>query len=240
MGSWPARNHSRRLHSSIQPKARPARRGRLWLCKPTLFTCSKAAPKAVMFSTGWRPRLACSPSKTSSMNPQPQLLGGATLRDPNHVPVSPPQRILVVDDDAQVRRISAKTLRGFGYEVNTAEDGAAAWEAIQAESYDLLLTDHNMPKLTGIELAQNLWAARMTLPVILASGAPPTDELRQHPWLKFAAILTKPFATGELLAKVKAALHASDDAQPQAGDPFMFPPADSRPSRPSSRWGLNE
>ena len=155
-------------------------------------------------------------------------------------PVNPAQRILVVDDDALVGRLTARTFLGSGYQVDTAEDGVAGWEAIQAESYDLLLTDHNMPKLTGVELVQKLWAARMTLPVILVSGAPPMDELRQHPWLKFSAILVKPFFTEELLAKVKTALRAPGEAHPHARDPFTVPAADGGQFRPSLRWGLNE
>ncbi len=174
------------------------------------------------------------------MNTLPQAPGVATLRAPNHGPANPAQRILVVDDDALIRRLSARTLLGSGYQVDTAEDGVAGWEAMQAESYDLLLTDHNMPKLTGLELAQKLWAARMTLPVILVSGAPPMDELRQHPWLKFAAILAKPFATEELLAKVKAALRAPDEVHHKVGAPFTFSTGGQSRFRPSSRWGLNK
>lgn len=174
------------------------------------------------------------------MNPLPQASGFETERTPNRGPLNPAQRILVVDDDALVRRISARMLLGSGYQVDTAEDGIAGWEAIQAEPYDLLLTDHNMPKLTGLELAQKLWSARMALPVILVSGALPTEELEQHPWLKFSAVLAKPFSTEALLASVKAALSASDDATHSARAQFTFATAYGRQFKPPSRWGLNE
>jgi CheY-like chemotaxis protein len=138
-------------------------------------------------------------------------------------------RVLVVDDDTVLCRIIARTLLGSGYQVHTAGDGAAAWEALQTGSYDLLLTDHNMPKVTGVELTQMLWSARMTLPV-----------LEQHPWLKFSAILAKPFSTEALLATVKAALCAPDDSKHHAGASFTLPIAEGPQFRPSSRWGINE
>src|SRR6266850_2286293 len=82
----------------------------------------------------------------------------------------PPHRILVVDDDFDIRQLSAKVLRNRGYQVDAAEDGAAGWEALQTSNYDLLITDHNMPKVSGVELVKKMRAARMTLPVVLASG----------------------------------------------------------------------
>jgi DNA-binding response OmpR family regulator len=69
---------------------------------------------------------------------------------PFQCPQKPPHRILVVDDDRDIRQLSAEVLIHSGYEVDTAEDGKAGWEALHAtrhapESYALLITDHNMP-----------------------------------------------------------------------------------------------
>jgi YesN/AraC family two-component response regulator len=64
--------------------------------------------------------------------------------------------------------------------VDTAEDGEFGWEALQAKNYDLLITDNNMPKVSGLELVKKLRSARMALPVILASGAMP-EELNRLP-----------------------------------------------------------
>ncbi len=63
-----------------------------------------------------------------------------------------PRRILAVDDDAIVRQIIARTLTRSGYTVDLAVDGAAGWEALSAVRYDLLITDYNMPKVSGVEL----------------------------------------------------------------------------------------
>ena len=111
----------------------------------------------------------------------------------------PSNRILVVDDDRDLRLLNAEVLRRFGYQTETAEDGAAAWEALQANRYDLLITDNNMPKVSGVELVKKLRSAHMVLPVILASGAIPTEELNRNPWLRPTATMVKPFSSGQLL-----------------------------------------
>jgi DNA-binding response OmpR family regulator len=119
------------------------------------------------------------------------------------------KRILVVDDDEIARQLNADMLRRYGYETQTAEDGAAAWEALQANGYDLLITDNNMPKVSGVELIRKLRSARMALPVVLASGAIPTEAMNSNSSLQLAALLLKPFTLDELLAIVKKVLCAT-------------------------------
>lgn len=140
----------------------------------------------------------------------------------------PLRRILVVDDESYIRQFSTVVLRHSGYAVETAEDGAAAWDALQLNRYDLLVTDNNMCRLTGIGLIRKLHAARMALPVILVSGAMPTDELNRHPWLPIAATLLKPFTTVELLSTVRQILSVADDARAQ-----RYPPATAAVEEPA-------
>ena len=128
-----------------------------------------------------------------------------------HSRTRPSHRILVVDDDAHIRRLSAEALVGSGYHVDAAEDGAAAWEALQIKAFSLMITDQNMPKLTGFELLKKVHAARMALPVIMATGASPTEEFIQYPWLKPAATLLKPYTVEELLGTVREVLSATED-----------------------------
>ncbi len=66
-----------------------------------------------------------------------------------------PHRILVVDDEDNTRKLNAAVLTQAGYEVDTARDGAAGWEALQTGSYDLLITDNSMPKVTGVEMLRS-------------------------------------------------------------------------------------
>ena len=114
-------------------------------------------------------------------------------------------RILVVDDDSDLRWLCAGVLVHAGYQVDTAEDGEIGWQAIRSRNYALLITDNRMPKVSGIELVEKLRSAHMALPVILVSGAMP-EELSQRPWLHLAATLLKPFTDAELLGIVKQIL----------------------------------
>jgi len=125
---------------------------------------------------------------------------------------NPPPQILLVDDDLHLRQLSAGVLIRSGYNVDTAEDGATAWKALGYVSYDLLITDNKMPRVTGLELIKKLRSEDMTLPVILASGTVPVEELKRHPWLRLDATLPKPFTIAELLDMVKKVLHAADSA----------------------------
>jgi len=120
------------------------------------------------------------------------------------------QRILVVEDDPLIRRLNTEVLTYSGYQVDAAEDGATAWVAIQQENYDLIITDNNMPNMTGVDLLQSLHEAHLDLPVIMATGTVPQDELDRQPWLKIEAMLLKPYTFHELLATVKNVLRVAN------------------------------
>lgn len=125
-----------------------------------------------------------------------------------------PQRILVVEDEPGIRRLNVEIFKQAGYHADSAKDGAVAWEMLQLHSYDLLVTDNNMPKLTGIELLQKLHDAHIALPVIMATGILPKQEEIRHPWLQIHATLLKPYSIEELLATVKNILttYAANDS----------------------------
>ncbi len=99
----------------------------------------------------------------------------------------------MVDDEPLIRQLYSELLTSSGYEVDVAEDGAVAWDALQEDAYDLLITDHEMPRVSGIELLKKLQNAHMALPVIMVSGTIPEHDLELHPWLHVDAILSKPF-----------------------------------------------
>ena len=116
----------------------------------------------------------------------------------------------MVDDDKSIRHFCVQALFASGYQVHAAEDGAAAWDALQINSYNLLITDHGMPKVTGVELLQKLYDAHMALPVIMATGTLPEAEFTRCPWLRPNATLLKPYTTAELLEIVKEVLRATN------------------------------
>ena len=113
------------------------------------------------------------------------------------------KRVLVLDDDADLLSLYAITLARAGCTIDTAADGEQGWAALCATEYDLLLTDNDMPHLTGLELVSRLRRAGMTLPVILASGSTFRHSDADSEWLGFAAVLHKPFTSGELVAAVQ-------------------------------------
>ncbi len=129
--------------------------------------------------------------------------------------MKPPHRILVVEDESVIRAMVTTRLAKSGYQVDAAENGADAWAALQVNHYDLLITDNNMPKVSGVELLQRLHATRMALPVIMATGSLPREEFALKPWLEPVATLLKPYTVAELLATVKAVLRAIGGANKQ-------------------------
>lgn len=143
------------------------------------------------------------------------LRSGASAPPEAPCQTRPVKRILLVDDDPLILEFNTAVLSCFGYQTETAEDGAAAWESLQANVYDLLITDNNMPRVSGIELVKKVRAAHLALPVILTSGSLPTGELGRNAWLQPVATLAKPFTGEELLGTVKEVLRESGSAREQ-------------------------
>ena len=142
---------------------------------------------------------------------QPEAPAGA----PHQRPARSAPRILVVDEDSDLRRLYAEALASQGYCVDAAEDGAVAWEALKANRYHLMITEHAIPNLTGIELVKMVRAARMPVPVVMAAGRLPTHELARNPSLQLAATLSKPFPVNALLDTVQNVLRATDSPHVQ-------------------------
>ena len=125
-----------------------------------------------------------------------------------------PHRILVVDDDPEIREIIAVLLKGSGYEVDTAGDGGAGWVALSAKPYDLLITDHMMPKLSGLGLLRRVRAVPMQLPCVLISGDVPWHERELLLLVQPGAIMEKPFSLRTLCDKVGELLSGSQACNP--------------------------
>lgn len=142
-----------------------------------------------------------------------------SLRVVDDVPGEATHRVLVVDDEISIRKLTTEMLTRSGYEVDSAVDGEAGWEALQAKCYDLLITDNFMPKVTGIEMIKKLHAANMRLPVIMATAILPQEEIIQNPWLKAIPMLIKPFKSADLLGIVIKTIGASDHARERVALP---------------------
>ncbi len=114
-------------------------------------------------------------------------------------------RILVVDDDPQIRRVMKVTLTGQGYEVDDAKSGEAALEKLREHRFDLMLLDMNMPGMSGLETCRAVREHSEIAIIMLTVRDTETDKVEA---LDAGAddYVTKPFNPPELSARIRAAL----------------------------------
>ena len=117
-------------------------------------------------------------------------------------------RILVVDDDPQIRRVLRTALIAQGYEVTDARNGEEALEKMRDEKPDLLILDMNMPLLTGEETFHRLREIRPDMPVVLCAGFIEQEKLTRLMGSGLAGLLRKPLAPDEILDHVRATLES--------------------------------
>ena len=118
------------------------------------------------------------------------------------------RKVLVVDDEIHIVHVVAIKLRNNGFEVVTAANGAEAFELACEEHPDIIVTDFQMPIMSGLELIEKLRENSDTenIPVIMltARGFAIEDELKQK--LKVSACLSKPFSPREVLGTIEEVL----------------------------------
>jgi PAS domain S-box-containing protein len=115
------------------------------------------------------------------------------------------EHVLLVDDDAAVRRLTAALLDRLGYRVSTAASGAEAFDLVERadDRFDLVLTDLTMPQMTGRDLMRLLARRHPNLPVVLMTGAPGGEGDEDRPGERR---LAKPFTGRQLARTVRDAL----------------------------------
>jgi len=125
-------------------------------------------------------------------------------------------RILVVDDDPQIRRVMRVTLTGQGYAVDDAKSGDAALEKLREQRFDLVLLDMNMPGMSGLEVCHSI-RGQSEMAVIMLTVRDSEED-------KVAALdagaddyVTKPYNAPELLARIRAALRRTPGTQGPTG-----------------------
>src|SRR6516162_4664564 len=114
--------------------------------------------------------------------------------------------ILVVDDDAPIRRMLERTLTAEGYAVESAADGGAALAAVERAVPDLVVLDVAMPGLDGLSVCRRLRRAGLGLPVLLLTARDAVSDRVAGLDAGADDYLVKPFAPQELLARVRALL----------------------------------
>ena len=121
-------------------------------------------------------------------------------------------RILVVDDDADVRDVLTRFLKRRGYVVEHASDGKEALDAVREHEPDLMLLDIHLPKMSGLDVLSNIQDDNLHTRTIALSGLPDEQMVHNSKALGAVAFMSKPFDFPELTAQIDANLVAGVSA----------------------------
>jgi len=140
----------------------------------------------------------------------------------------PKGNILIVDDEASMRELLQIMLERDGYQVQCAEDGAVAFELLKNNEFDLLISDIQMPKLTGIELLRLLREQDLDQTVLMITAFSSTEEAVEAMKLGAYDYITKPFKNDEIRLVIRNALERKElrrenrELKKQLGNRFSF------------------
>lgn len=123
--------------------------------------------------------------------------------------------ILVVDDQANIRRLYEYTLEKNGYRVFTAENGERALEVIAEQHVDLMILDVMMPKLDGYGCLKAMRESGINVPVLMITARDSAEDLRKSFMLGTDDYMTKPVDETEMLLRIKAILRRSKISEEQ-------------------------
>jgi DNA-binding response OmpR family regulator len=126
-------------------------------------------------------------------------------------------RILIVEDEPQMRRGLRDNLEIEGYDVEIAEDGASGLEKLVHEKFDLVILDVMLPKMSGFDVLRNARASGCSAPIIMLTAK--GEEVDKVLGLELGAddYVTKPFSLRELLARVKAVMRRGESGSHAPG-----------------------
>jgi two-component system, NtrC family, response regulator AtoC len=131
---------------------------------------------------------------------------------------APERTVLIVDDEANLRKVLAAMLRREGYGILSASDGEEAWSLLKTHRVDVVLTDLRMPKIDGMTLLERITKERRELPVVMLTAHGTVDTAVTAMKLGAFDYLTKPFDQDELRVIIKKAADtaAKNDEEPVA------------------------
>lgn len=117
-------------------------------------------------------------------------------------------RIIVAEDEPDIRDIIQRALSAAGHNVTSASDGAAALEIMSHQKFDLLLTDIVMPIMDGVALALNVASAHPDTRILMMTGYADQRDRAHNLDVLIQDIVLKPFSVEEIILKVEEALSA--------------------------------
>ena len=138
---------------------------------------------------------------------RPRIAGRSVAPAPARAtPISGRPRVLVVDDEASISDLLAKTLALAEYDVDVSADGRSALERMRMYPYDLLIADLKMPGMDGLTVIREAKRYKADLPVIIITGFSTESSAIEAVNLGVAGYLTKPFRVPQVLAAAARAL----------------------------------
>jgi two-component system response regulator MprA len=153
----------------------------------------------------------------------------------------PEAAILVVDDDAPIRRMLDRTLSAEGYAVATAADGGEALAAVERSTPDLVVLDVGLPGVDGLSVSRRLRAKGLAVPVLLLTARDSVPDRVAGLDAGADDYLVKPFATEELLARIRALLRRGKSPEELlAFDDLTLDPVTRAAQRGGSALALSE
>lgn len=171
----------------------------------TVYRLIKAGKiPAVRVGRQWRFRKRDIDAWLESQRPRTARATTASMRAAT--PVAGRPRVLVVDDEASIRDLLAKTLALAEYDVDLAPDGRTALERLRIVPYDLLITDLKMPGVDGLAVIREARRMKPDIPVIIITGFSTEASAIEAVNLGVAGYLTKPFRVPRVLAAAAKAL----------------------------------
>jgi excisionase family DNA binding protein len=142
----------------------------------------------------------------SQRGPRTARAAAAPIAAARPVAVAARPRVLVVDDEASIRDLLAKTLALAEYEVDVAPDGRSALDRMRMYPYDLLIADLKMPGMDGLSVIREAKRYKTDLPVIVITGFSTESSAIEAINLGVSGYLTKPFRVPEVLKQAEKAL----------------------------------
>ncbi|PID28206.1 MAG: response regulator [Candidatus Cloacimonadota bacterium] len=120
------------------------------------------------------------------------------------------KKILVAEDEPLMREALSEFLSMFSYQPELAEDGKAAWEKWRCGKYDLLISDINMPNMSGIELLRQVKEEKPDFPVILMTGVNLKKAKERARHFKADFLFCKPFPMKNLISTIEGIFKEQD------------------------------
>jgi excisionase family DNA binding protein len=173
----------------------------------TVYRLIKAGKiPAVRVGRQWRFRKRDIDAWLDSQRPRGGSRASTMPAPPRPAPANARPRVLVVDDEASIRDLLAKTLALAEYDVDVAPDGRSALERMRLYPYDLLIADLKMPGIDGLTVIREAKRYKADLPVIIITGFSTESSAIEAVNLGVAGYLTKPFRVPQVLAAAAKAL----------------------------------